>query len=51
MDNMMAFVKSANLVVNPDDISNLALILKKAISDNEKFYKVYMDNLKETGKE
>ncbi len=51
MDNMMAFVKSANLVVNADDISNLALILKKAISDNEKFYKVYMDTLKETGKE
>ena len=51
LDNMMAFGKSANLVVNPDDISNLALILKKAISDNEKFYKVFMDTLKEVGKE
>ncbi len=51
MDNMMAFGKSANLVVNPDDLSNLPLILKKAISDNEKFYKVFMDTLKETGKD
>jgi hypothetical protein len=51
LDNMMAFGKSANLVVNPDDISNLALILKKAVSDNEKFYKVFMDTLKEVGKE
>jgi len=51
LDNMMAFGKSANLVVNPADISNLALILKKSISDTEKFYKVYMDTLKEVGKE
>lgn len=51
MDNTMAFGKSANLVVNPDDLSKLPLILKKAISDNERFYKVFMDTLKETGKD
>ena len=51
MDNMMAFGKSANLVVNPDDLSKLPLILKKVISDNERFYKVFMDTLKETGKD
>jgi CheY-like chemotaxis protein len=51
MDNMMAFARSANIVVNPDDLSNLSLILKKAIQDNEKLYKVFMDTLKETGKE
>jgi predicted Zn finger-like uncharacterized protein len=51
MDNMMAFGESANLLVNPDDLSSLPLILKKAISDNEKFYKVFMDTLKEVGKE
>lgn len=51
MDNMMAFGKSANLVINPSDISNLPLVLTKAISDNEKFYKVFMDALKEVGKE
>ena len=51
MDHMMAFAKSANLVVSPDDLSNLSLILRKAISDNEKFYKVFVDTLKEIGKE
>jgi len=51
MDSMMAFGKSANLVVNPDDLSNLPLILKKAISDHEKFYKVFTDTLKEVGRE
>jgi hypothetical protein len=51
MDNMIAFARSANIVVNPDDLSNLSLILKKAIPDNEKLYKVFMDTLKETGKE
>ncbi len=51
MDNMMAFGESANLLVNPDDLSSLPLILKKAISDNEKFYKVFMDTLKEVGKD
>ncbi len=51
MDNMRAFGESANLVVNPDDLSSLPLILKKVISDNEKFYKVFMDTIKEVGKE
>lgn len=51
LDNMMAFAKSANLVVNPDDLHNLPLILKKAISDHERFYKVFEDTLKEVGKD
>jgi hypothetical protein len=51
LDLMKAFAMSANLVVNPDDISNLALILKKGISDHEKFYKVFVDTLLETGKD
>ncbi len=51
MDHMMAFARSANLVVSPDDLSNLSLILRKGISDNEKFYKVFVDSLKEIGKE
>ncbi len=51
LDLMKAFAMSANLLVNPDDLSNLALILKKGISDHEKFYKVFMDTLVETGKD
>ena len=51
MDNMMAFGKSANLVVNPVDLSNLSLVLKKAFSDHAKFYKVFTDTLKEAGRD
>jgi len=51
MDNMMAFNLSANLVINPADLSKLRLILNKAIPDHEKFYKIFMDTLKEAGKE
>lgn len=51
MDNMMAFAMSANLVVNPGDLPNIRLILKKGTSENGKFYKVYMDELREVGRE
>ena len=51
MDNMMAFAMSANLVVNPEDLSNIRLILKKGTSENEKFYKVFKDALREIGRE
>ncbi len=51
MDNMMAFMLSANLVINPADLSKLRLILNKAIPDHEKFYKIFIDTLKEAGKE
>ena len=50
MDQMMAFVMSANLVINPKDMDKLTTVLKHAISDNEKFYKVFMDTLVEVGK-
>ena len=50
-DNLMAFTLSANLVINPADLSNLRLILNKTIPDHEKFYKVFTDTLKEVGKE
>ncbi len=49
-DNMMAFAMSANLVVNPNDVDKLQAVLKKALADNERFYKVYMDSVKELGK-
>ena len=50
MDNMKAFALSANLVINPSDTDKLQLILKKALTENEMFYKVYNDCLKEAGK-
>jgi predicted Zn finger-like uncharacterized protein len=50
MDNMMAFAMSANTVISGKDLDKMAVILKKAITENEKFYKVFMDALIETGK-
>ena len=49
-DNMMCFAMSANLVANKRDLDRLPVVLKKAISDNEKFYKVLMDTMSEIGK-
>jgi predicted Zn finger-like uncharacterized protein len=50
MDEMMAFALSANSVINTKDIDRLNSVLKKALTDNEKFYKVLMDTLAEVGK-
>lgn len=50
MDNMMAFSMSANVVINTKESGKLSAILKRAISDNEKFYKVFLDSLAEVGK-
>ena len=50
MDPMLAFAMSANLVANWKDLERLPNILGRAIADHERFYKVFMDTLKETGK-
>jgi predicted Zn finger-like uncharacterized protein len=50
MDHMMAYALSANLVVGRRDVDKLTGILKNAIADNEKFYKVFMDTLGEVGR-
>jgi hypothetical protein len=49
-DNMTAFVKSANLVINIKDMQNLRNIIKKSVADNEAFYKVFKESLREAGK-
>jgi len=51
LDNMSAFVRSVNLVVNEGDFTNFELILKKAMNDNAAFYRIYNQMLVETGKE
>ena len=47
---MAAFAMSANLVISLNDLDKLSIILKRAVSENEKFYKVFFDTLKEVGK-
>jgi predicted Zn finger-like uncharacterized protein len=51
MDEMAAYAMSSNIVISTKDTDKLLPILKKGISEYEKFYKVFMDTLVEVGKE
>ncbi len=50
MDNMMAFHDSVNLIINIKNIEDVGKILSRGITDNELFYNVYRETLKETGR-
>jgi CheY-like chemotaxis protein len=50
MDYMHSFNKSVNLIINQDDITELALILKKEIEENEYFYHVFKEYYRKFGK-
>ena len=50
IDPVASFAMSANLVIDRGDLSKLKAVLSGAISDNEKFYKVFTDTLEEVGR-
>lgn len=50
MDNMMAYNKSVNLIINKDQIGDVSHIFKKALDENDSFYHVYKENLRKQGK-
>jgi hypothetical protein len=49
-DNMMAFAKSVNMVVNVNDLPHLAAILRKSVIENNEFYRVYREVLAAAGR-
>jgi hypothetical protein len=49
MDNMMAFHDSVNLIINIKNIEDVGKILSRSITDNQLFYNVYRETLKELG--
>jgi predicted Zn finger-like uncharacterized protein len=49
-DNMMAFNKSANLVVNMKNVDELEKVLKRSLKENEEFYRVLKGALKKVGR-
>jgi len=49
MDNMMALNKSVNLIINVKNIEDIGKILSRGITDNEYFYRVLKETLKELG--
>ena len=51
LDRMAAFAKSVDIVVNEADFANFELILRKAIKDNETFYRLFRKALAEAGKD
>jgi predicted Zn finger-like uncharacterized protein len=50
MDNMMAFHKSVNLIINIKNIEDIGKIISRGITDHALFYRVHREMLKETGR-
>lgn len=50
MDNMAAFNKSVNFVLNVKNVDDAVTILRKAVADNNTFYQVMKETFKATGK-
>lgn len=49
-DHATAFARSVNAVVNPNDLAHLGPALRRAISDNDTFYRVFREVLQAAGK-
>jgi CheY-like chemotaxis protein len=49
-DNMMAFNKSVNLVINTKNIDDFAAIIKHGLDDSQAFYSVFRETLKKLGR-
>jgi len=49
-DNMMAFARSVNVVVNVNDMPHLPAIIRKGLEDNNEFYRVFREMLAEVGR-
>jgi hypothetical protein len=50
MDYMHSLNKSVNLIINQDEISEMGLILKKEMEENEYFYHVFKEYNRKYGK-
>ena len=50
MDNMAAFNKSVNLVINTKNINDVGTIVKRGVSENAAFYRIFKESLQKLGK-
>lgn len=50
LDPMMAYNRSANIVVNTRDIDKIDTILQKGLNDSSILYKIFKENLVKSGK-
>ncbi|MDO9530139.1 MAG: hypothetical protein Q7J27_13415 [Syntrophales bacterium] len=50
MDNMAAFNKSVNTVINMENFGDFKTIIKRGVADNEAFYHVFKETMKKMGR-
>ncbi len=50
MDNMAAFNRSVNIVINLKNIDEMGKIIKQGVADNKAFYHVFQETLQKMGK-
>ena len=49
-DNLMAFAKSVNFVVADRELSKIRGIVRQAVAENDQFYRVFRESLRDAGK-
>ena len=49
-DNMAAFNKSVNIIINVGHIDEVEKVLKRGMSDNDNFYRVFKESMVKTGR-
>jgi len=50
LDNMRAYSKSVNLIINKKEITDAGIILKKEIASNKDFYFLFKTAIRKFGK-
>jgi CheY-like chemotaxis protein len=50
MDNMVAFNKSVNMIINKKNIDDFAAIIQRGLADNKAFYGIFKEALKKLGR-
>jgi predicted Zn finger-like uncharacterized protein len=50
MDNMTAFQKSVNIIINTKNMEDFGKILNRGITDHEYFYRVFKETMKKLGR-
>jgi len=49
-DNMAAFNKSVNLIINTSNIDDVGTIIKRGVADNDAFYHIFKETLRKKGR-
>jgi hypothetical protein len=50
MDNIAAFNRSVNIVINRKSIDRVGEIIRQGVADNKAFYHVFQETLQKMGK-